>query len=122
MLRQFIAFTGVGAIGTTGHYLVLISLVALFQLPPTVATSIGFVVGALINYQLNYRYTFKSVVPHRVALPKFLLIATLGAAINLLIVYWGTHLFSIHYLVIQLVATTTVLLWNFFINRIWTYR
>ncbi len=121
MFKQFVTFTGVGAIGTAGHYLVLIVLASVVGISPVVATTCGFIVGAIINYQLNYIYTFKSDAPHRTALPKFFTVALIGAGINMAIIYWGTELLGIHYLLMQLVATGVVLLWNFLINRVWTY-
>lgn len=121
MITEFIKFAGVGAIGTIFHYLTLISLVSLIAMDPVNATSYGFAVGAVINYYLNYIYTFKSRQPHLVALPKFLIVALIGAGINMAILYWGIILFSVHYLLIQLIATGTVLLWNYLINRTWTY-
>ena len=119
--QQFILFTAVGGIGTAAHYAVLILLVQVVDLYPVVATTIGFVVGAIVNYVLNYCLTFSSSKRHTEALPKFLLVAFSGAVINTLIMMAGLNLFDIHYLIIQLVATGLVLLFNFMANRYWTF-
>lgn len=119
--RQFIIFSMMGAVGTGGHYLTLILLVELMKFNPTFATTAGFIVGALINYVLNYHITFQSNKPHREALVKFLLIAAIGAVINTFIMYLGTSLLQYHYLLVQVIATLIVLLWNFTINKIWVF-
>ena len=120
-LRQFVIFSMMGAIGTSGHYLTLIFLVELWEVEAAIATTAGFIVGAFINYILNYHITFKSNKSHREALVKFLLIAAIGAVINTLIMYLGTSSLQYHYLLVQVIATLIVLLWNFSINKIWVF-
>ena len=120
-LRQFVIFSMMGAIGTSGHYLTLIFLVELWEVEAAIATTAGFIVGAFINYILNYHITFKSNKSHREALVKFLLIAAIGAVINTLIMYLGTSSLQYHYLPVQVIATLIVLLWNFTINKIWVF-
>jgi len=121
VIRQFLTFTGVGAVGTAGHYLTLILLVELFSLDPVVSTTMGFVVGALVNYILNYKYTFVSNKSHRETLIKFFIVAIIGAVINSTIMYIGTKLLIINYLLAQVIATGIVLLQNFVLNKLWTF-
>ena len=119
--QQFIIYAGIGAIGTTGHYATLVLLVQTVHTEPVFATTIGFVVGALINYVLNYRITFNSNKRHREALTKFFSVAALGAVINATIMSAGINLFDMYYLVIQVIATCFVLALNFTINKYWTF-
>jgi putative flippase GtrA len=121
VLKQFLLFAGLGLFGTAGHYTTLISLVELGGVDPVYATTTGFVVGAIINYILNYRITFRSDKKHHEALTKFLLVAAVGAAINSLIMYLGTDWLALHYFLVQIVATGIVLLWNFLLNKLWTF-
>ncbi len=119
--KQFFYFTGLGAIGTAGHYATLIVLVQFWRVDPVVATTFGFIVGAMINYILNYHITFNSDKRHIEALSKFLLVATIGAGINAFIMYAGVDWLDIHYLLAQIIATGIVLLWNFLVNKFWTF-
>lgn len=119
--QQFFIYAGIGAIGTVGHYATLVLLVQVIHTDPVFASTIGFIVGALINYLLNYRITFNSNKRHREALIKFLIVASLGAVINAAIMTAGINLFDIHYLVIQVVATCFVLALNFTANKYWTF-
>lgn len=120
--RQFLTFAICGAFGTAAQYGVLIALVSGFGVGSVRASSAGFVLGAVINYVLNYRYTFASSGPHLATGTKFMVVALLGAGINAAIMAALTHGLQLHYLASQLIATAVVLCWNFLANRIWTFR
>lgn len=122
IISQFIAFAIVGLFGTAAHYLVLWILVEFVAVAVVSATTAGFLVGALVNYVLNRRFTFSSRSSHVAALPKFIIVAFIGAVINALVVMWLLAITNIHYLIIQLFATGTVLVWNFGANYVWTFR
>ena len=119
--QQFFIFASIGAIGTIGHYAILILLVQVMHTNVIFATTIGFIIGALINYLLNYRITFNSNKPHLEAFTKFILIASLGAVINAAIMTAGINMFCLHYLIIQVIATGFVLTLNFIANKYWTF-
>ena len=120
--RQFTRFATCGAAGTLAHYLLLVLLVQGLGGPPVAASCAGFVLGAAINYALNYRYTFHSSKPHREAMSKFFMVALIGASINTALMSILIHQVNLHYLVSQMIATGTVLVWNFTVSRIWTFR
>jgi putative flippase GtrA len=119
LVSQFILFSAVGAVGTAAHFILLILLVQLLAVPPVPASMAGFVCGALVNYTLNYRITFRSSAPHISALPRFLAVAAAGFCLNTIIMALVTV--WLHYLLAQAVATVCVLAWNFFCNRCWTF-
>lgn len=121
LLRQFSGFAGIGAIGTAGHYLTLIGLVQFLGISPVLASVAGFTVGALINYLLNYKFLFRSRKRHRESMLKFFVVALAGLVLNAMVVSFGVHALYLHYLVAQFLATAIVLIWNFSINRIWTF-
>jgi putative flippase GtrA len=120
--RQLSLFTLVGALGTLAHYLLLVILVELVGINAVIASTVGALLGATINYALNYRFTFNSRTSHRIALPKFLAVATVGFLINALLMWVAVNFTIIHYVLGQVIATSLVLLWNFFVNRYWTFQ
>ena len=122
LLRQFLRFAGAGAIGTVVQYVVLIVLVQLAWSGAVAASFIGFVCGALVNYFLSHRYVFSSNLPHREAVFKFFIVAVVGLGINTMIMAAGVHILNFHYLLVQVIATGLVLLWNFAGNKSWTFR
>lgn len=119
---QFLLFAGVGVIGTAAHYSVLVALVQLAQADAVISSTLGFVVGACVNYTLNYLFTFNSSKRHLEALPKFFTIALLGMVANAAIMIGLVHQAGVHYLPAQIVATMVVLVWNFAGSKIWVFR
>ena len=85
------------------------------------ASTLGALVGAGINYVLNYVYTFGSRRPHSRAMPRFLLVASAGILLNGVIVGALIATTSVHYLVVQGIATGVVLIAGFWANRLWTF-
>jgi len=122
LIRQFLAFAFVGAIGTGVHYAVLMLLVYSQLAPVPFATTIGFAAGAAVNYTLNYTFTFDSRRPHLQAVPMFLTVAAIGAVLNVVIVWVLVSAAGLHFLLAQVAATAVVLLWNFSANRAWTFK
>jgi len=122
MAVQFLSFSGVGAIATLLHYAILVLAVHLAGTDPTLASSIGFILSASFNYAMNYRLTFRSNKRHREAFPKFLVIAFVGLVLNGMFMAVATRGLRLHYLIGQVIATSSVVLWNFFGNRLWTFR
>jgi putative flippase GtrA len=114
-------FTLAGAFGTLAHYVLLVILVELLGIDVVIASMAGALLGAIINYVLNYRFTFNSRTSHRIALPKFLAVATVGFLINTLLMWLAVNLTNLHYIVGQVFTTSLVLLWNFIGNRYWTF-
>jgi len=122
LLRQFVRFTGVGFVSAIGHYGLLIALVQGLDVEPVRASVAGALLGAWINYSLNYRYTFRSSKLHRESVTKFAVVATVGLLLNTAFMWLGVDVLRAHYLLSQVVTTALVLLWSFGANRYWTFR
>ena len=121
MAPQFLLYAGAGAIGTVAHYGVLIALVQLAGAGPVAASTAGAIVGALVNYVLNHRYTFASRRAHRSALPRFLAVAGAGVLLNAAVLAVLLATVELHYLALQVVATCVVLVAGYVANRRWTF-
>ena len=121
ILKQFAVFTGVGAIGTALHYLVLVALVHALGANPVVSSALGFLVGAVTNYLLNYKVTFRSGKSHSETAAKFAIVAAIGLVLNTSVMAVLVDWMHLYYLLSQVLATGLVLLWNFTANRHWTF-
>lgn len=119
--RRALSFAAIGGIATLVHYAILVLLVETQGVSALPASSAGFICSALLNYSLNYHVTFRSTRRHATTAPKFLLIASIGLAFNSAIVSAGTVGLGWNYLLVQVVATVVVLLWNFAANSAWTF-
>lgn len=118
---QFLRYGLVGVAASIGHYGTLIALVETRTAGAVAAALAGFIVGGVISYVLNRRFTFASERSHKGAVPRFTIIAAVaflmtGALMHAFTTWWG-----IHYIVAQLVTTGIVLVWTFFANRFWTF-
>ncbi len=117
----FSSFLVVGAICTTLQYVILVALVQTTGASATLASTIGFAASGVLNYALNYRFTYRATTPHGTSFPRFVAVALAGLALNATIVYAGTEVAGVHYLLAQLAATGAVLFWSFFVNLKWSF-
>jgi putative flippase GtrA len=117
---RLVRFGLVGAVATGLQYVILVMLVRELGVWAPLASGVGFVTSAAANYLLNYHFTFRSRRRHASAAVKFLTLATVGLAINSVLMQvlvaagW-------HYLLAQVCATAVVFLWNFVGNSLWTF-
>lgn len=121
---MFIRYSLTGAIATAVHYVVLLCLVEALGIKPWIATAIGALCGAGVAYMGNRHFTFSHSLlstSNRKALPRFLIIAALGAGLNSLILGSITTLFNWHYFAAQVIATIIVLILTYHLNRTWTF-
>ncbi|MBL8419785.1 MAG: GtrA family protein [Dechloromonas sp.] len=122
VIGQFMRFAGVGVVAMAIQYSILIALVHQASVRAPYASSVGFLLSAFANYFLNYRFTFRSDQPHAPAIAKFFSVAAVGLVLNHAVMAIATDWFAFHYLLAQIVATVLVLLWNFSVSRLWTFR
>jgi putative flippase GtrA len=118
---KFLRYSFVGAVGTAAHYALLVVLVQAGLAGPVLASTVGAVAGAIVNYLLNRSYTFASRRRHRESAPRFMAIAAAGTAINAALLATLVDGAGIHYLAAQVVATLAVLGFTYVANRAWTF-
>lgn len=131
-VRQFVKFAIVGAVNTlvdwAVYYPVRILLVS--WLPNVsvknvrqIAKAISFIVSALSNYVMNRKWTFRST-EKKVASEagKFMIVALGGLVINQVFFYLVTNSLRWRDIFGLIIATAAATLWNFFINRNWTFK
>lgn len=117
-----IKFLLVGGTATAVQYVALVLLVELVSMNPVIASVLGYIAGAVVNYLLNYYFTFLSEGKHFQTALKFSVVVTSALSLNALIMYICTELLQIHYMISQVIATLLVLVWNFFAHKLWTYK
>ncbi len=120
MLTHFSQYTLVGAIGTVVHYATMAKLIEMMSMP-VLSTTIGALLGALVNFILCRQWVFKdSASPARNGLFRFSLVALICALANAYVVGILYRLIGIW--PAQLVATTATLIVGYMLNRFWTFR
>jgi len=121
MLGRFVVYAMVGAAGTAGHYAFLLMAVSAGLMEPVPATLGGAIVGAVINFVLNAKLTFRGrMTPSTAA--RFFATAALAAAANGLMLSALLTVFPIDYRMAQLLVTASLLCATFGIHSAWTFR
>lgn len=117
--KQFSHFFIVGALSALVQFTILIGLVEFFFLKPILASTIGYITGAVVNYTLNHYFTFKSNFSHKKALARFTLNSLFGLFLNFILM----KILLVHftYILSQILAAGVILFWNFLIHRYWTF-
>lgn len=118
----FFWYTLAGGMATAVHYAVLLIFVEVFAFSAAPSAAGGALCGAAVAYLINRHITFPGTsMRHQQAVPRFLVVAVAGAAINGGLVWAGVHLLAWHYLAAQAVATILVLGLTYRLNRSWTF-
>ena len=120
-LRSLVSFVLVGGFATGVHYTLMALLIWLVDCPLVLASAIGFAVSAVANYILNARLTFRSEEGHGKTLQRFIVTSLLGLAINASMLAFLVSL-GMHPALAQLLTTLGVMLWNYTINALWTFK
>ena len=119
--QSFLRFLLVGGSATLLHYFLTAIFIGFQMLSPIAASGTGFLISAVANYIASAKYTFAGKYRHSISLPKFFATAGIGVLINTgILAFLGSH--EVSFYLSQLLATAVVVLWNYTINAIWTFR
>jgi putative flippase GtrA len=137
---RFLKFATVGAIGSVVDFGVMNLMTHLFDLPLVYAGTISFICAVLSNFTLNRFWTYPESRSRHVLhqLGMFFLVNTAGILIRLPILHYVepplagafqsmAHLSnaaaeSLAKNGTLAIAIGIVMIWNYFINRYWTYN
>jgi putative flippase GtrA len=122
LARRFLRFATVGASGTAVQYAVLWAGVSLFDISAAIASAIGYLLGTVSNYLLNYLFTFESGKSHKEAATKYYIVLGVGWCINNTLMAYLVGFHGWNYWIAQIVTTGIGLLWNFTGSQWWAFR
>lgn len=122
---QFARFAVVGAINTVvdfGVYVVLTRSSVFWESYFVLAAVASFSVAVVSSFILNNFWTFRLRGTHwRTRIVKFFAIATGGMLLNVVILYMLTRT-GMYDLLAKAIATGFVMVWNFALQKMWTFR
>jgi len=121
-IRPLFRFAAVGAAGTLVQYFVLWFGVNVIFVAAATSSGIGFIFGSIVNYLLNYRYTFNSKKSHTDAASKYYTILGVGWCINTGTVWLLTDKFGLNYWLAQFTATGIAFVWHFYGSKVWAFK
>jgi putative flippase GtrA len=138
--NRFLKFATVGAIGSVLDILIMNLLTQLFKLPLVIAGTLSLICAIVSNFMLNRYWTYPDSRSRHFLhqLSMFSLVNLVGIAFRIPILHFVepvmvgafekmVHLSNASAEVIAKNATLAfaigvVMIWNFFINRYWTYN
>jgi putative flippase GtrA len=115
--QHFWRYCVVGGLAALLHFVVLIGLVEGANVIPIKASIIGFCMAVVLNYVLQYYWTFAANGSHTQKFIRFALIAVFALLINTGIFWLCNAVAALPYLLSQVAATGMVVVINFQLNR-----
>lgn len=121
LIRQLIAFIGVGAVATVVDYATFLVVFTLIGIDPTFAALVGYAVGGAISYSLTRRHVFKSERSHRSAVLRFIAVMAGGFVLTGFAMRVLVDGFLLAPLVARILTYGVVLVFNFLTHRFFTF-
>ena len=118
-LLQLLRYGFVGGVAFVVDYGSLFLLTHYAGVPYLWSAAIAFILGLVTNYLLSISWVFRRNENLRpwVEFLFFAIIGVIGLVLNELIMYAGTDLLHMHYMVSKLISTAIVFFWNFFARK-----
>lgn len=121
-VRQFIKFSIVGSSNTLVDFVVYIFLTRALSVYYMWAAVMAFVVAVTWSFYFNRRWTFRARGRGvRRQYTRFIMANGLSLMLNLSLFYLIVDVYGVYDLVAKAVAGSVVALFNFNLNRLWTF-
>lgn len=105
-----------GGVSTSLHWGAMILLIR-YGLDAGLSTAIGSLAGALVNYILQYRYTFCCSLPHSIVVPRYIASISVSWLANLFLFIFLYELVMFPVIASQLLTTALVTLINYYLYQ-----
>ena len=84
---------------------------------PLISTSVGVIVGAIVNYVLQYYYTFDADIDHKKSIRNYIITVCFSFVSNFILFWVFHHLIGINIIFSQLLTSATVAIQNYIIYK-----
>lgn len=120
LLLQIFKFIMVGGLAFVIDYLTLIICKEVFNLNVLVSAAIAFTVSVVFNYILSIKWVFdvdksKSEKKNFII---FIVFSIIGLLLTELIMWIGTDILKVNYLLVKIIATAIVMVFNFITRKL----
>lgn len=116
LFYQIIKFGIVGGIAFIIDYSTLILLKEVFKINLFISTEIAFIVSVIFNYILSIKFVFDVNNKKNNFFP-FVILSFIGLVLTELIMYIGVDKIKINYLIVKVVATIIIMIFNFITRK-----
>lgn len=114
---QLFRYGFVGGAAFVVDYVTLFLLASCLGINHLIAAAIAFLLGLCTNWLLSISWVFNGSDKSISGFITFSLIGLVGLVLNEGIIYLGTDILGIHYMLSKLISTVLVFFWNFFARR-----
>lgn len=119
LIQQILKFGVVGGLAFLIDYCLLFILTEFVGFHYLISSIISFIVSLIFNYILSIKWVFdvtKKQTYKEVAI--FVVLSIIGLGINQLVMYIGVDKINIHYMLVKIISTIIVMIWNFITRKI----
>lgn len=113
---QPLRFVLSSGLATTSHWSVM-AMMIIAGVAPTVATAVGALIGAIANYFLQRKVTFRNNSPHHTTLPRYIVACTVIWLLNLIFFFIFYQIALLSTVVAQGTTTLAVALISYFLYK-----
>ena len=120
LIAQIMKFGVVGVIAFAIDYGLLALLTEAFGVNYLVSATVSFTVSVVFNYVASRRYVFrhKEGMSRRREFVIFVVLSVIGLGVNDLLMWLGSSVLGVSYLIVKIVATAIVMVYNFVTRKI----
>ena len=120
LLLQMLKFLVVGGLAFVIDYVTLIICKEVFKMNVLVSAAIAFTVSVIFNYILSVKWVFdvdknKSEKKNFIT---FIIFSVIGLGLTELIMWFGVDILKISYLIVKIIATAIVMVFNFVTRKL----
>ena len=126
LLKEFVKFAIIGTTSSVINFIIYYSVTAIWDVWYVYSSIWSFVLSAVFNFTMNKVWTFRNhhfgIDEIMRQLSRYLLVMLVGLGVNTGIIYGVTEGLGVDWRLSWVVATGIVAIWNFILNRHWTFR
>ena len=120
LFNQILKFGVVGGIAFVIDYVTLIICKEIININVLLSAAIAFTVSVIFNYILSIKWIFdvNKEKNSRKNFIIFIVFSIIGLGLTELIMWFGTDVIKINYLIVKIIATGIVMIFNFITRKI----
>ena len=116
LLQQIVKFGLVGGLATVIDYGLLIFCTEVLDINYLISSAIGFSVSVIFNYALSVHWVFDTKgnqYGEKQQFAVFIVLSLIGLGLTEVLMWFGTDILGIYYLITKIGATGIVMIYNF---------
>lgn len=119
LIYQIVKFGGVGILCFIIDFAVLGLLHEVVLLDVLISTALAFTVSVIVNYILSVRFVFTVAENHSKTRDfiLFVVFSVIGLGLTELLMHLGVNTLSLNYMLVKVVATAVVMVFNFITRK-----